>query len=136
MRLAILDSNVIVSAGIQPGGAPAQLLVDWVLEGEVQVVTCKSVVAEYCEVVRRPKFQQYGFPPLWLEFLIDESMPLAEPGPWPHICPDPKDASFLALAHVAGAWLVTGNLKHFPKSIRSGITALSPADYLAHLVGE
>ena len=136
MRLAVLDTNVIVSAGIQPGGAPAKLLMDWVLEGEVQVVTCKSIVAEYREVVRRAKFRQYGFPPLWLEFLIEESMRLAEPGPWPHTCPDPKDAPFLALAHVAGAWLVTGNRKHFPKSIRSGVTVLSPADYLAQLSGE
>jgi putative PIN family toxin of toxin-antitoxin system len=136
MRLAVLDTNVIVSAGIQPGGAPAKLLMDWVLEGAVQVVTSQSVVAEYREVVRRPKFHQYGFPPLWLEFLIEESMRLAEPEPWPHTCPDPKDASFLALAHAAGAWLVTGNLKHFPRSIRSGVTVLSPADYLTHLVGD
>jgi putative PIN family toxin of toxin-antitoxin system len=136
MRLAVLDTNVIVSAGIQPGGTPAKLLMDWVLEGAVQVVTSQSVVAEYREVVRRPKFHQYGFPPLWLEFLIEESMRLAEPAPWPHTCPDPKDASFLALAHVAGAWLVTGNLKHFPRSIRSGVTVLSPADYLTHLVGD
>lgn len=136
MRLAVLDTNVIVSAGIQPGGAPAKLLMDWVLEGEVQVVTCKSIVAEYREVVRRPKFQQYGFPPLWLEYLIEESMRLAEPGPWLHTCPDPTDAPLLALAHVAGAWLVTGNLKHFPKAIRSGVTVLSPADYLAKLGGE
>lgn len=136
MRLAVLDTNVIVSAGIQPGGAPAKLLMDWVLEGAVQVVTSQYVVAEYREVVRRPKFHQYGFPPLWLEFLIEESMRLAEPEPWPQPCPDPKDASFLALAHAAGAWLVTGNLKHFPKSIRSGVTVLSPADYLSHLVGD
>ena len=136
MRLAVLDTNVIVSAGIQPGGAPAKLLMDWVLEGAVQVVTSQSVVAEYREVVRRPKFHQYGFPPLWLEFLIEESMRLAEPEPWPHPCPDPKDASFLALAHAAGAWLVTGNLKHFPRSIRSGVTVHSPADYLSHLVGD
>ncbi|MDR3746331.1 MAG: putative toxin-antitoxin system toxin component, PIN family [Acidobacteriaceae bacterium] len=136
MRLAVLDTNVIVSAGIQPGGAPAKLLMDWVLEGQVQLVTCKSIVNEYREVVRRPQFHRYGFPPLWLEFLIEESLQLADPAPWPHTCPDPKDAAFLALAHAAGAWLVTGNLKHFPKSIRSSVTVLSPAEYLSHLMGE
>ncbi len=134
MRLAVLDTNVIVSAGIQPGGAPAKLMMDWVLEGEVQVVTCKSIVTEYREVVRRPKFQRYGFPPAWLEFLIEESMQLAEPESWPYICPDPKDTSFIALAHATGAWLVTGNQKHFPKAIRNGVTVLSPADYLTHLL--
>ena len=135
MRLVVLDTNVIVSAGIKSGGAPAKLLMDWVLEGQVQVVTSQSVVSEYRDVVRRAKFQRYGFPPLWLEFLIDESLLLAEPDSCHHACPDPKDAPFLALAHAAGAWLVTGNLKHFPKAIRDGVTVLSPSDYLAHLEG-
>lgn len=27
---------------------------------------------------------------------------------------------FPALAYVAGAWLVTGNLKHFPAAVRDG----------------
>jgi len=39
VRLAVLDTNVIVSAGIRPGGAPATLVMDWVLEGQIQVVT-------------------------------------------------------------------------------------------------
>ena len=40
---------------------------------------------------------------------------------------------FQALAHVAGAWLVTGNLKHFPAAVRAGVTVLSPTEYLANL---
>lgn len=135
MRLVVLDTNVIVSAGIKPSGAPAKLLMDWMLEGQVQVVTSQSVVAEYRDVVRRAKFRRYGFPPLWLEFLFDETLSLAEPDSWPLACPAAKDAPFLALAHAAGAWLVTGNLKHFPKPIRGGATVLSPNDYLAHLEG-
>jgi predicted nucleic acid-binding protein len=134
MRLAVLDTNVIVSAGINPGGPPAILMMDWVLEGLVQVVNSPWIVEEYREVVGRTRFFRYAFPPLWLEFLIDESLHLPNPGVWPHPGPDPKDLPFLALAHCAGAWLVTGNLKHFPEPIRNGVTVLSPADYLAHLV--
>ena len=136
MRLAVLDTNVIVSAGIKPDGAPAKILLDWVLEGQVQVVTSPAVMAEYREVVRRPKFHRYGFPPIWLEFLIEESLWLADPESRVHRCPDPKDVPFLALAHAAGAWLVTGNLRHFPETVRNGVTVLSPTDYLAHLVGD
>jgi hypothetical protein len=47
--------------------------------------------------------------------------------------PDPSDLPFLALAHQAGAWLVTGNLRPFPQDCRSGVPVLGPADYLAHL---
>ena len=135
MRLIVLDTNVIVSAGIKPGSAPAKLVMDWLLEGQVQVVTSPWIVGEYREVARRAKFRRYGFPPLWLEFLIEESLRLSDPEAWPHPAPDPKDAPLLALAHAAGAWLVTGNLKHFSEPARVGVMVLSPAEYLAHLNG-
>jgi putative PIN family toxin of toxin-antitoxin system len=136
VRLAVIDTNVIVSASISPLGPPAKIVTDWVLGGTVHVVTSPRVAAEYREVVRRAKFYRYKFPPLWLEELIEGSTQLQDPDLWPFACPDPKDTPFLALAHAAGAWLVTGNLKHFPADVRNGVTVLSPADYLAHLVGE
>jgi uncharacterized protein len=135
MRLAVFDTNVIVSAAIRADGPPAKLVMDWVLEGQVQVVTSPAVIAEYRQVVRREKFLRYGFPPEWLEFMIEESLHLPEPDRWTAALPDVKDATFLALAHKAGAWLVTGNLKHFPKAARRGVTVLSPAEYLDHLAG-
>jgi uncharacterized protein len=133
MRLVVLDTNIIVSAGIKPGNAPAKLVMDWVLEGQIQVVTSPWGVSEYREVVRRTKFRRYGFPPDWLEFLIEESLRLPDPATWAKRGPDPKDMPFLALAHMAGAWLVTGNLKHFPETVRNGVTVLSPSEYLTHL---
>ena len=135
MRLAVLDTNVIISAGINAGGVPAKLIFDWVIKGRVRAVTSPDVVAEYRQVVRRPRFLRYKFPPFWLEVLIEESLALQSPEPWLQPCPDPSDAPFLALAHTTGAWLVTGNMKHFPETARKGVTVLSPADYLAHLIG-
>jgi predicted nucleic acid-binding protein len=133
MRLLVLDINVVVSAGLKLGSVPYWLVMDWVLEGQVELVICPSVLAEYMEVTARPKFSHFGFPPLWLEFLIAGSLQLPDPPPWPHALPDAKDALFFALAHAAGAWLVTGNLEHFPEPVRHGVTVLSPAEYLAHL---
>lgn len=133
MRLAVLDTNVLVSAGINTGGAPAKLVMDWVLEGRLQLATSAWIAQEYRVVVRRDKFRRYGFPPWWLETLIDESLYFPHPDPWPHPIPDPKDAPFLALAHATCAWLVTGNLRHFPDFARARVTVISPADYLAHL---
>jgi len=133
VRLVVLDTNVIVSASISPVGPPAKIITGWVLGGKVHIVTSSHIAAEYREVVRRSKFHRYGFPPLWLEYLIEGSMQLPDSSGFPHACPDSKDTPFLALAHAAGAWLVTGNLKHFPESVRCGVTVVSPADYLAHL---
>jgi uncharacterized protein len=133
MKLAILDTNVVVAAGVSPGGPPARLVLDWVLRAQIALVTCPWIVEEYRTVVQRRKFAAYGFPPSWLEPLIDATLHLPDPAAWPYSIPDPKDAVFLALAHASGAWLVTGNLKHFPEKSRRGVTVLSPADYLAHL---
>lgn len=134
MRLVVLDTNIIVSAGVSPLGTPAKLTFDWFITGRARAITSPAILAEYREVVRRPKFKRYGFPPLWLEFLIEESMELPEPEPWDRPGPDPTNLPFLALTHASGAWLVTGNLKHFPAEMRKGVTVLSPADYLAHLL--
>ena len=133
MRLAVFDTNVMISAGISSSGAPAKLILDWVLGGRVQALICPWTVSEYREVAQREKLLRYGFPPKWLEFLIATSLELPDPPPWRHRLPDPKDAPFLALAHAAGAWLVTGNLKHFPARFRSGVTVISPAEYLERL---
>jgi putative PIN family toxin of toxin-antitoxin system len=135
MRLIVLDTNVIVSAAISPVGPPAKIVEGLVLTGMVHTVTSPRIAAEYRKVVLRSKFHRYRFPPLWLEYLIEESMRLADPASWPFPCPDPHDTPFIALAHAAGAFLVTGNLRHFPKAIRNGVTVVSPADYLASLYG-
>jgi putative PIN family toxin of toxin-antitoxin system len=135
MNVVVLDTNVLISAGINPGGTPAKLIFDWVLKEYVKAVVSPQVLVEYREVVQYQKFDKYKFPPPWMETLIEESLWFENPGPWTYPCPDPTDAPFLALAHAAGAWLVTGNLKHFPEDARHGVTVLSPADYLAHLGG-
>ena len=134
MRLGVLDTSVIVSAAHQARRCPAKLIMDWVLEGQVQAVTSPLIVEEYRRVAQRPKFRRYGFPPLWLDFLIQESMRLPDPVTWPHAGPGPKDLLFLGLAYTAGAWLVTFNLGDFLEVVRNGVRVLSPAGYLAHLM--
>lgn len=133
MRTIVLDTNVVVSAGLKQNTVPFRLLTNWVFEGQVRVVTCPSVLREYRDVLLRPKFTRFGFPPDWLDDLIEGSLYLPDPEPWPLSLPDATDAPFLALAHAAGAWLVTGNLKHFPVKARRGVKVVSPAEYLERL---
>jgi putative PIN family toxin of toxin-antitoxin system len=133
MRLIVLDTNVVVSAGIRPGSPPHRLLAHFVLEEQVKIVLSPSVDAEYREVCTRTKFAQYGFPPEWLEILIDGGLVLPEPAKWPHPLPDEDDGAFIALAKVSGAWLITGNLKHYPAAAREGVKVISPGEYLCLL---
>lgn len=129
MRLVVLDTNVIVSAGIKPRSVPAHIVQSIIRKADIQIVVSPSIAAEYRRVSRYSKFTQYGFPPQWLEFLIESALRFPDGDPWPHLLPDPDDARFLSLAHNTGAWLITGNLKHFPITSRDGVTVHSPAKY-------
>jgi putative PIN family toxin of toxin-antitoxin system len=134
MRLAVLDTNVIVSAAIEPQGAPSHLIRDWVLPGQLHIVTSPAIVAEYRDVMHRPKFSRYGFPPVWLNLLLERSLHLPDDTEWPHELPDSDDARFLSAAYTAHACLVTGNMKHFPDSLRNGVEVLTPAQYVRALL--
>ena len=133
MRLVVLDTNVIISAGIKPQGFPARIVHAAIQPAKIQIVVSPTIIAEYRRVSQYSKFAQYGFPPLWLEFLIEEALKVQDVGTWPHRLPDPDDACFLSLAQATGAWLVTGNLKHYPVELRENVVVCSPADYMAKL---
>ncbi len=135
MRLVVLDTNVVISAAIQRNGPPAAIVQE-ALEGRLQIATCPSVLAEYREVMRRPRLARYGLPPEWLDFLVAQSLYLPEPRPWPLSGPDPDDLVFLALAKAAGAILVTGNLADYPSEIRRSVKVMAPAAFMKeHLDG-
>jgi len=133
MRLVVLDTNVIVSAGIKPKGFPAQIVQSVIQDASIQIAVNPSIVEEYRRVSLYSKFAQYGFPPQWLEFLIENALRFPDGDPWPHPLPDPDDARFLSLAHKTGAWLITGNLKHYPAESREAVTVHTPAEYMAIL---
>lgn len=133
MRLVVLDTNVIVSAGIKPDSFPARIVRTVIQEASIQLAVCPAIVTEYRRVFRYSKFAQYGFPPEWLEFLIESALRFPDPESWPHLLPDPEDACFLSLAHKTGAWLITGNLKHYPVESREDVVVRTPAEYMAAL---
>jgi len=128
-RALVLDTNVLVSAALKPDSDLARI-VEGVLLRQVPLHVCPSIVAEYREVLNRPKFRSKGLPPHWLPRLLQVAFHEAEPKPWHQKGPDPDDLVFLALARAAGAVLVTGNLAHFPLAIREDVVVWAPADYL------
>ena len=131
--LVVIDTNVVVSAGINPTGHPARI-VDAALAGAIVPVVCPTVTAEYVAVVMRSIFRKWKFPPLWLDAFISGShLVEQEPPLWPSTGPDPDDLVFLSLAHLTGAVLVTGNVADFPVRIRHGVVVVNPATYVKHL---
>jgi predicted nucleic acid-binding protein len=107
---------------------------DGALAGAIIPVVCPATAAEYFEVVNRPRFKKWNFPPVWLKALIGAAHHVdQEISPWPISGPDPDDLIFLELAHLTGAVLVTGNLADFPESIRQGVMVMDPTSFTKHL---
>jgi predicted nucleic acid-binding protein len=133
-RALVLDTNVLVSAALKPDSDVASI-VEKVLLRQTPVYVCASILAEYRDVLNRPKFRSKGFPPAWLPRLLQVAFHEPEPAPWPLNGPDSDDLVFLALAKATGAVLVTGNLGDFPEAIRDGVEVRSPGAYLAGPAG-
>ena len=58
MTRIILDTNILVSALLNPHGAPAQLFLLALMEPDTQLCISANVYAEYEEVIRRPRLHR------------------------------------------------------------------------------
>lgn len=126
----VLDTNVLVSAFLNPHGVPARIL-QKALAGELTLLLDSRILAEYAGVLARAKFQIPEIPRRQvLECLILQGEPVLAV-PLDAALPDPDDLPFLevALGGRADA-LVTGNRRHFPASQCHGMSVLSPAGLL------
>ena len=122
----VLDTNIVVSGLLQPKGNPAQVLA-LALAGAVQACYDHRVLAEYAEVLARPRFK---FDPARVRevlakleadgLVVDATQELELD------LPDPDDEPFLGVA-LAGQvdYLVTGNLSDYPAERRRAWTRTS-----------
>ena len=125
----VLDTNVIVSAVLTAHGVCAQIL-DMLTDGVFGMYVDDRILAEYDSVLRRPRLQLV---PDDAAELMEWIRSVAEPVgavPLPAKLPDPGDMPFLEVAASAGALLITGNARHYPKRSRRGVTVLSPREFL------
>jgi len=134
MNRAVFDTNVIVSGFLSPAGPPGRI-VEWLRSGSVQAVLDDRIAAEYAEVLARPVFQ---LPAAEVDIVLTAIRARAfwveaVAGQRTGNLPDPDDAPFLECARTAGVPLVTGNLRHFPKSITGKVPVLTPAQFVASL---
>jgi len=134
-RAVVLDTNVLVAAALKPGSDIADIL-ELVLLRRAPAHVCPSIVADYREVLNRPRLRPKGLPPAWLPRLLQIAFQEAEPAPWPLQGPDLDDLVFLALAKEIGAVLVTGNQADFPPQIREGVIVMSPTACLGQIPGQ
>lgn len=114
----VLDTNVLVSALLTRRGFEASAL-DLALAGRAQLFISPPILAEYDEVLRRPKFNLTRTSVDRLLRKLQDRSTLVHPKSRVAASPDDDDNRFLECAETAGAhYLVTGNLKHYPASWR------------------
>lgn len=114
---AVIDTNVLVSAMMKMNSIPWQMVAES-LTGRVIPLLNEEILEEYRNVLNRPKFR---FPKSAIETLLDgllERGILVDAVSVEEMIPDPKDIVFYEVVMEARktqeAYLVTGNLKHFP----------------------
>lgn len=117
MPSVVLDTNVVVSAYLNPAGLERAVL-NWALDQGF--FASEPMLQEYEDVIRRAKFKID--PTLATEsiVLIRSRATLVSPTRKVTVSPDPDDNRFLECAETASAeYLITGNKRHFPASYRN-----------------
>ncbi|MBR2696974.1 MAG: PIN domain-containing protein [Clostridia bacterium] len=116
---AVINMNVLVSALLTSNERTATVqIVARTLAGEIIPVYSSAIMAEYREVLGRAKF---GFSPETVSYLLSALARfglMIEPAPSGATLPDMKDLPFYEVVlekRADGAYLVTGNLRHFPR---------------------
>lgn len=115
---AVLDTNVIVSALIRKESVPGAVVIH-ALEGKIIPLVNAEILEEYNDVLRRKKFK---FDEQTVEVITAGIISRAihiDAVKTEEFFPDPKDAVFYEIVMESrkehDAYLVTGNLKHFPQ---------------------
>ena len=116
---AVIDTNVLVSALLSKNNAAATVqLYNRLFDGDIIPVYSKEIMDEYREVFGRSKFKIASSLIDNLLSTIEKNGIMVVPSPTGAILPDMKDLPFYEIVMEKrddDAYLVTGNLKHFPK---------------------
>lgn len=117
---AVIDTNVLVSAMLKWDSVPGNVM-ELVFDGMIVPLLNAHIMKEYREVLGRPKFH------LTEDIVQNVLAEIEQRGIYVDIeetdivLPDPKDIVFYAVVmqkrKTEDAFLVTGNIKHFPEKI-------------------
>jgi len=117
MIFVVIDTNVLVSALFTQNVEAATVkILDAMLQGRMVPLYNDEIIAEYKDVLHRSKFH---FSPSLVNSYLEKICKMGLSAvriQSTETFPDPKDIVFYEVAlSKDGAYLVTGNTKHFPK---------------------
>ena len=132
MQRVVIDTNVIVSALIQKS-FPYRIIYELFIEDKINLCISKALMAEYYDVLRRPKFAAY------YDFIARAETLLADieakstmyiPQISLEIISDKDDNKILELADVCAAdYIITGNTNDFTFPTYKNTQIVTPKNY-------
>ena len=132
MQKIVIDTNVIVSSLIQKS-YPNHIIYDLFVEDKILLCVSPQLMAEYHEVLKRPKFAQFQ------EFAVKARLVLAniemkalcfEPRTVIELISDKDDNKILELADECTAdFIITGNTNDFTFPFYKQTRIITPKDY-------
>jgi putative PIN family toxin of toxin-antitoxin system len=131
MIRVVIDTNIIVSALLQPLGPPAQVY-SLVCDGSIQLCVSGEVYAGYEEVIRRPRFRRDETVIAAALYTIRRRGLWVKPTETVRECADPDDDIFLECAQAARA-VLSGDRQ--PQTLPCYL-ARRPDDHGAELLGD
>ena len=132
MKQLVIDTNVVVSGLLNPHGPSARVL-DAVLDGRVKLVYDARILAEYRDVLHRPRLKLV---PEKIEAFLNglRGQMMVTPRALAVAAPDSDDIVFVEAAlATTDRTIVTGNLAHYPPEILHGTRVLTPAQAATEL---
>lgn len=127
--LVVLDTNVLVSALLSPFGPPARIL-DLVLNGDIQAAYDDRLLAEYREVLARPRFGFGSEEVAALLTYLESAGERVTAEPLACELPDLDDLPFLEVAVQAEAVLITGNTALYGEAVHGKVSVVTPSEFL------
>jgi len=113
-RHVVLDTNILVSALLSPDGNPAKIF-RMFLTGALSLIFSADIFNEYQDVLYRPRLRISADDAEKVLAAIWRYGENIEPVSSGNVMIDEDDRVFYDTAKSAGAYLITGNMKHYPQ---------------------
>lgn len=125
----VLDTNILVSGLISPEG-PCGRVLRLLVEDMFELCVDERIIREYEAVLPRPELHVDPEDVIGTLELIRETGEVLAALPLPVRLPHEDDRAFLEVAAAAGAVLITGNKRHYPKRERGSVTVVACNEFL------
>ncbi|MGQ9511701.1 putative toxin-antitoxin system toxin component, PIN family, partial [Thermodesulfitimonas sp.] len=133
--IVVLDTNVVVSGVLVPGGPPGRVVELWA-DGAFTVAVSPALIEEYLGVLLRPKFRSAGTAverKKVIESLLEleNTVTVLPKSVLDVVTDDPSDNRVLECAAAAGADYIVSGDQHLLALAKFGATPIvSPAAFL------